>query len=138
VNALTPYKLWIELALVAAVIAALAWQRHTITGLRDTIAKRDAMIETYASANRTNQDAIKQYKAANEQWATRGIDVAKSDLAIDQVFAERDKLRKELAEAQSHREIIYVRDPNVRDWSNAGMPSDIADSMFPEKPNRPH
>lgn len=130
-----PYMLYIKLGALALVIIVIGLQYRMIKAKDKKIDEQKVALVLYADANASNQLAIAGLKDANEKWAKRGVDVAKSERALGNLVAERDALQIELNNRNTTRETIYVRDPNARKWAVTGVPADIADSLFP-KTNR--
>lgn len=120
------------LGLVIVVLLVFVFlQRGTIRGLRDDVAAHEASLAIYAGAQETNLDTIGKLKAENARWAkVSRADPAATRSALEAIASERDQLQADLDEARRQREVIYVRDPAAREWSNAGMPAALADRLF--------
>lgn len=126
------------LAIMAALIILLGVLLMQNSKHKKTIDNQKLEIGLYKSAQDTNMDTIGRQKAALLEWKEAcSADEAAIDASVRALEADKARLEQELARARDDREVIYVKDPAAREWSDTGMPSGIADRLFPH-PHRPH
>lgn len=127
------------LAAVAAVLLVVAgvqsWRAHSLSGKVDLL---EIAVQGYAAAQATNLGTIKDQTAALADWRARcAVPEGAQDAATAALRAQLAQSRQDLAAAKSNREVIYVRDPAARAWSDAGLPASVADQLFGPA-DRPH
>ncbi len=121
------------LAGVAAVLLVVClWLGVTRSMDRNKLDAAQARYQNAVGANATNVLTIADLKAANADWAVRCVpDVKATADALQRSAAEITRLSRELEQARANREVIYVKDPAAAAWGTTGVPSRIADQLFP-------
>lgn len=128
---------WI-LAGAAAVLLLVAgvqtWRAHHYAEKSELLG---GAVQGYADAQTTNLATIATQASRLKDWQRACTPGQAQDDALAAVRAELAEARADLAQSKSNREVIYARDPAARRWADAGLPSAVADQLFPD-PDRPH
>lgn len=128
---------WI-LAAAAAVLLLVAgvqtWRAHHYAEKSDLLT---AAAKSYADAQATNMATIATQARRLRDWQRACTPGKPQDDALAALRTELAQAKADLAKSKANREVIYARDPSARRWADAGLPSAVADQLFPD-PDRPH
>lgn len=122
-------------AVLLVVVALQAWKINRLTAKQRTL---QATVANFAHANSENVKAIAFLKQANADWSRAcKANAGATSAALVVLDAERAAQVQRDREAELDREVLYAQDPHARSWADTGMPSGLADRLWPPAHPRP-